>query len=207
MDGWCDSNLFFNPPGTRGLFFSIQKTIQNLRTSSETRGRVYSCNSIAFSWPLLCSCVSHDRVQRQLCCQIIDLQRRGWSIASLICVYLLRVMSTRKPRFRNPPAFDVPAQTRVVMLSCIFSSVDTVTLSLCNLYFLEFLVFITSWYIRWYKIVCRKYVRTTYLVHTNNLESMEQTLNVSFFLFITMVWKGKPASVTTGTRDRTYVRK
>ena len=28
-----------------------------------------------------------------------------------------------------------------------------------------------------------------------------------FFLDVAMVWKGKPASVTTGTRDRTYVRK
>ena len=27
------------------------------------------------------------------------------------------------------------------------------------------------------------------------------------FLDVAMVWKGKPASVTTGTRDRTYVRK
>ena len=28
-----------------------------------------------------------------------------------------------------------------------------------------------------------------------------------FFLDVAMVWKGKPASVTTGSRDRTYVRK
>ena len=27
------------------------------------------------------------------------------------------------------------------------------------------------------------------------------------FLDVAMVWKGKPASVTTGSRDRTYVRK
>ena len=27
------------------------------------------------------------------------------------------------------------------------------------------------------------------------------------FLDIAMVWKGKPASATTGSRDRTYVRK
>ena len=27
------------------------------------------------------------------------------------------------------------------------------------------------------------------------------------FLDVAMVWKGKLASVTTGTRDRTYVRK
>ena len=27
------------------------------------------------------------------------------------------------------------------------------------------------------------------------------------FLYVAMVWKGKPASVTTGSRDRTYVRK
>ena len=30
---------------------------------------------------------------------------------------------------------------------------------------------------------------------------------VCVFLDVAMVWKGKPASVTTGTRDRTYVRK
>ena len=28
-----------------------------------------------------------------------------------------------------------------------------------------------------------------------------------FFFDVAMVWKGKPASVTTGTGDRTYVRK
>ena len=28
-----------------------------------------------------------------------------------------------------------------------------------------------------------------------------------FVFFVAMVWKGKPASVTTGSRDRTYVRK
>ena len=27
------------------------------------------------------------------------------------------------------------------------------------------------------------------------------------FLHVAMVWEGKPASVTTGSRDRTYVRK
>ena len=27
------------------------------------------------------------------------------------------------------------------------------------------------------------------------------------FFDVAMVWKGKPASVTTGSRDRTYVRK
>ena len=27
------------------------------------------------------------------------------------------------------------------------------------------------------------------------------------FLDVAMVWKGKPASVTTGSRDRTYARK
>ena len=30
---------------------------------------------------------------------------------------------------------------------------------------------------------------------------------VCLFLDVAMVWKGKPASVTTGSRDRTYVRK
>ena len=30
---------------------------------------------------------------------------------------------------------------------------------------------------------------------------------VCVFLDVAMVWKGKPASVTTGSRDRTYVRK
>ena len=28
-----------------------------------------------------------------------------------------------------------------------------------------------------------------------------------FFFYVAMVWKGKPASVTTGSGDRTYVRK
>ena len=28
-----------------------------------------------------------------------------------------------------------------------------------------------------------------------------------YFLDVAMVWKGKPASVTTGSRDRTYVLK
>ena len=35
-------------------------------------------------------------------------------------------------------------------------------------------------------------------------------LSFSFFicfLDVAMIWKGKPASVTTGSRDRTYVRK
>ena len=30
---------------------------------------------------------------------------------------------------------------------------------------------------------------------------------VCVFLDVAMAWKGKPASVTTGSRDRTYVRK
>ena len=30
---------------------------------------------------------------------------------------------------------------------------------------------------------------------------------IYIFLDVAMVWKGKPASVTTGSRDRTYVRK
>ena len=34
-------------------------------------------------------------------------------------------------------------------------------------------------------------------------------LSLFFYLFldVAMVWKGKPASVTTGSRDRIYVRK
>ena len=40
--------------------------------------------------------------------------------------------------------------------------------------------------------------------------SLSLLLFVFFFFFfwdVAMVWKGKPASVTTGSRDRTYVRK
>ena len=35
------------------------------------------------------------------------------------------------------------------------------------------------------------------------------SLSLLLFVFwdVAMVWKGKPASVTTGSRDRTYVRK
>ena len=38
---------------------------------------------------------------------------------------------------------------------------------------------------------------------------MFSSLSLLLFVFldVAMVWKGKPASVTTGSRDRTYVRK
>ena len=32
-------------------------------------------------------------------------------------------------------------------------------------------------------------------------------LSFVFFFYVAMVWNGKPESVTTGSRDRTYVRK
>ena len=42
---------------------------------------------------------------------------------------------------------------------------------------------------------------------TSNFVYYYMTIKVTIFLDVAMVWKGKPASVTTGTRDRTYVRK
>ena len=36
---------------------------------------------------------------------------------------------------------------------------------------------------------------------------LRSSLLLFVFLDVAMVWKGKPASVTTGSRDRTYVRK
>ena len=55
------------------------------------------------------------------------------------------------------------------------------------------------------------YVRFSPSPSIRSGEAFSSVCSLSLLLFVflgvAMVWKGKPASVTTGSRDRTYVRK